>query len=94
MNTLLQNKILAALSRTNEWLESVEQNVPLYMSADIRDAGFKIASIDANLYPAGFNNLDESFHALAASELKGALARCREAEKRLAQVMIEGGWLQ
>lgn len=75
MNTLLQNKILAALPRTNEWLESIEQNVPLYMSADIRDAGFKIASIDANLYPAGFNNLDPSFHEMAASQLKAALAR-------------------
>lgn len=75
MNNLLQNKILAALPRTNEWLESVEKDVPLYMSADIRDAGFKIASIDANLYPAGFNNLDASFHELAASQLRVALTR-------------------
>ena len=30
----------------------------------------------------------------AIAAFKGALARCREAEKRLAQVMIEGGWLQ
>ncbi len=75
MNNLLQNKILAALPRTNAWLESIEDNIPLYMSADIRDAGFKIASIDANLYPAGFNNLDASFHELAASGLKAALAR-------------------
>lgn len=75
MNSLLQNKILGALRQTNEWLESIEQNVPLYMSADIRDAGFKIASIDANLYPAGFNNLDPSFHELAARELKAALSR-------------------
>jgi len=89
VNTLLQNKILAALGRTNDWLESVEQNVPLYMSADIRDAGFKIASIDANLYPAGFNNLDQSFHALAASELKNALARYGVAGGKLLVVSEE-----
>lgn len=44
------------------------------MSADIRDGGFKIASIDANLYPAGFNNLHASFHELASGQLKAALA--------------------
>ncbi len=29
----------------------------LYSSFDIRDAGFKIAPVDANIYPAGFNNI-------------------------------------
>ncbi len=74
MNLLLQNKILAALPRIEEWLTSIEKDVPLFMSADIRDAGFKIASIDANLYPAGFNNLHESYHPLAAGHLRDALA--------------------
>ena len=45
------------------------------MSADIRDAGFKVASIDANLYPAGFNNLHASWYPQAAAELKNALTR-------------------
>lgn len=75
MNLLLQNKILAQTARINEWIESLEKDVPLFMSADIRDAGFKIASIDANLYPAGFNNLDVTFHALAAQNLAAALGR-------------------
>lgn len=75
MNSLLQNKILSSLNRINEWIESEEREIPLFMSADIRDAGFKIASIDANLYPAGFNNLHPEFHALAAGELAGALSR-------------------
>ncbi len=43
------------------------------MSADIRDAGFKVASIDANLYPAGFNNLHEDFHPLAVENLRAGL---------------------
>ncbi|MEW6055628.1 MAG: glutamate--cysteine ligase [Bdellovibrionota bacterium] len=30
---------------------------PFYSSIDIRDAGFKLAPVDANLYPAGFNNI-------------------------------------
>lgn len=75
MNLLLQNKIIARLAQIEDWLRSLEKDAPLYMSADIRDAGFKIASIDANLYPAGFNNLDPSFHPLAIQHLKNALLR-------------------
>lgn len=75
MNLLLQNKILAVSGRIEEWLTSLEKDLPLFMSADIRDAGFKIASIDANLYPAGFNNLHESYHPIAAMHLREALAR-------------------
>jgi len=45
----------------HEWLASHEasKELPLYSSVDIRDAGFKIAVIDTNLFPAGFNNLCE-----------------------------------
>jgi len=47
-----QNKIY-------NWLLGYEtsEELPLYSSVDIRDAGFKIAAIDTNLFPAGFNNL-------------------------------------
>ena len=31
--------------------------VPIYSSVDIRNAGFKVAPVDTNLFPAGFNNL-------------------------------------
>jgi glutamate--cysteine ligase len=30
---------------------------PVYTSLDVRDAGFKIAVVDVNLFPAGWNNL-------------------------------------
>ena len=32
-------------------------NYPIYSSYDIRDAGFKISNVDANIFPAGFNNI-------------------------------------
>ena len=32
-------------------------NIPIYSSYDIRDAGYKIACVDGNIYPAGFNNI-------------------------------------
>lgn len=75
MHPLLQNKIIAQEKRIEEWLRSLEKEVPLYMSADIRDAGFKISPIDANLYPAGFNNLSSEFHPLAIEHLGTALAQ-------------------
>ncbi|MFA5088496.1 MAG: glutamate--cysteine ligase [Candidatus Omnitrophota bacterium] len=45
----------------HRWLESHEQTkeLPLYSSVDIRNAGFKVAVVDTNLFPAGFNNLCE-----------------------------------
>ncbi|MGE0615777.1 MAG: glutamate--cysteine ligase [Bacteriovoracia bacterium] len=30
---------------------------PFYCSTDLRDSGYKIAPVDCNLYPAGFNNI-------------------------------------
>ncbi len=45
-------------TRTEEWLSQQElEGVPLCTSVDIRDAGFKMAVVDTNLFPAGFNNL-------------------------------------
>ena len=32
-------------------------SAPFYSSVDLRDAGFKVAPVDSNLYPAGFNNI-------------------------------------
>jgi glutamate--cysteine ligase len=34
---------------------------PIYCSVDLRNAGFKIAPVDTNLFPAGFNNLNPDF---------------------------------
>lgn len=42
------------------WLQGYEKvYTPIYSSVDIRDAGFKIAVVDTNLFPSGFNNLCE-----------------------------------
>jgi glutamate--cysteine ligase len=30
---------------------------PIYSSYDIRDSGYKVTNVDANIYPAGFNNI-------------------------------------
>lgn len=50
-------------SRIEPWFEKQWQSVPppFYASVDLRYAGAKLAPIDTNLFPAGFNNLNERF---------------------------------
>lgn len=54
--------------------QSKECSLPFYTSFDIRDSGSKIAPVDANLYPAGFNNIcqadKESSYELAQNYIK------------------------
>lgn len=44
-----------------------KSRVPIYCSVDIRNSGYKIAAVDTNLYPAGFNNIFHRDLCLAAS---------------------------
>lgn len=42
-----------------------ETPAPFYASVDLRNAGFKLAPVDTNLFPAGFNNLSPALRPLA-----------------------------
>lgn len=66
MNSLLTDRFLKKKELVEEWLSTHENPRPVYLSADIRDAGFKISSVDANLFPAGFNNLTTNARLLAS----------------------------
>ena len=39
-----------------QWLDTPP---PFYASVDLRNAGYKLAPVDMNLFPGGFNNLSE-----------------------------------
>lgn len=71
--------------RIHQWLLSHEKlYTPFYTSVDIRDAGFKIAVVDTNLFPSGFNNLCE--HGLADAQTfikKAILTRVPKASRIL-----------
>src|SRR3972149_8772441 len=64
---MLIDRIKDKQEEIHSWLRSLEgsNELPLYSSVDIRDAGFKITVVDTNLFPAGFNNLCE--HGIADS---------------------------
>ena len=48
---------------------------PFYTSVDIRNAGFKVAPVDTNLFPAGFNNLHVDSEPLCLPALEYAILR-------------------
>jgi len=55
----IQDTILQKQLEIEAWLDGLipDQAEPLYSSVDLRDAGYKMAVVDTNLFPAGFNNL-------------------------------------
>jgi glutamate--cysteine ligase len=59
MNTHLHQTILKNMDSLCEWFEksSSDLQLPFYSSYDIRDSSFKVTNVDANIYPAGFNNI-------------------------------------
>ena len=58
---LMIERIRVHQEEIHRWLDSHERSkeLPLYSSVDIRDSGLKLAVVDTNLFPAGFNNLCE-----------------------------------
>ncbi|MCP5362219.1 MAG: glutamate--cysteine ligase [Hyphomicrobiales bacterium] len=59
-------------SKIEEWLLAQQrQSIPFfYTSVDIRHAGFKIAPVDTNLFPAGFNILSLEARKIAVEQAK------------------------
>jgi len=59
----LNEKILASGRKLEDWLcgKTEKKFIPLYSSADLRVSNHKIAPVDTNIFPAGFNNLSEYF---------------------------------
>ncbi len=57
--------------------------MPFYASVDIRNAGFKMAPVDTNLFPAGFNNLNPAFEYLCVQAIQFAFEQVPEAVDRV-----------
>ena len=59
----LERKFLDATPDIERWLRGKwqEHTPPFYGSVDLRNAGFKLAPVDMNLFPGGFNNLNSAF---------------------------------
>jgi len=67
---MLDNQISIEAWFRNAWRET---QAPFYASVDLRNAGYKVAPVDTNLFPAGFNNLNPSFEALCIHAVQMAV---------------------
>jgi len=76
-NENLHSLIISNHTKIESWFRKqwVKYPAPFYTSIDLRNSGYKIAPIDTNLFPAGFNNLDRNLEFLYVSAIQHALER-------------------
>jgi glutamate--cysteine ligase len=81
----LERRFLDNCSVIEPWLRQMwlEHTPPFYASVDLRNAGYKLAPVDTNLFPGGFNNLNPAFRPLCVQALMGAMAGCCPAARRV-----------
>ncbi|MES2974496.1 MAG: glutamate--cysteine ligase [Pseudomonadota bacterium] len=82
----LEQRVLDSTPAIERWfrLEWMEHTPPFYSSVDIRNAGFKLAPVDTNLYPGGWNNLTQQMLPLAVQSAMAAIEKiCPEAKNLL-----------
>jgi len=82
----LEQRILESMPAIERWfrLEWMEHTPPFYSSVDVRNAGYKLAPVDTNLFPGGFNNLTPQMLPLAVQAAMAAIEKiCPEAKNLL-----------
>jgi glutamate--cysteine ligase len=82
----LEKKILDATPVIERWfrLEWQEHTPPFYCSVDMRNSGFKLAPVDTNLFPGGFNNIAQEMLPLAVQAAMAAIDKyCPDARNLL-----------
>jgi glutamate--cysteine ligase len=82
----LEKKILAATPAIERWfrLEWQEHTPPFYCSVDMRNAGYKLAPVDTNLFPGGFNYLATEMLPLSVQAAMAAIDKyCPDARNLL-----------
>jgi glutamate--cysteine ligase len=55
----IHTQICENYTEVQQWFSQKTKQLayPIYSSYDIRDSGYKVINVDANIYPAGFNNI-------------------------------------
>ena len=78
----LERRILTAQPTIEHWFRTQwqEHTPPFYSSVDLRNSGFKLAPVDTNLFPGGFNNLNPEFLPLCVHAVQSTIDKvCPEA---------------
>lgn len=75
--SVVEQCIIDEQSKIESWFRSQWRKIPapFYASIDLRNAGYKLAPVDTNLFPAGFNNLNPAFESLCIQAVQSAIER-------------------
>lgn len=74
---VLEEAILSHVAVIEAWFRKQWQETPpsITTSVDLRHAGFKLAPVDTNLFPAGFNNIKTDFLPLCIQAMQAFLSQ-------------------
>src|SRR3982074_2694047 len=80
----LERVVLDQRPQIERWFRTqwLEHEVPFYASVDLRNSGFKLAPVDTNLFPGGFNNLNPEFLPLCVHAAMSAVQKLCPATQR------------
>jgi glutamate--cysteine ligase len=81
----LESHFLTKLPKIELWFRQQWHltPAPFYASVDLRNAGFKLAPVDTNLFPAGFNNLNSALLPLCVQAIQSAIERLKITATRI-----------
>lgn len=82
----LQHLVLSRQVEVESWFREQWQQTPppFYGSVDLRNAGYKLAPVDTNLFPAGFNNLNPEFMPIYVQTMRATMQEmCPDATRVL-----------
>lgn len=81
----VEKTLIDSSSKVERWfrMEWQDHTPPFYGSVDLRNAGFKLAPVDTNLFPGGFNNLSADMLPLAVQAAMSAIEKYCPAAKNL-----------
>lgn len=81
----LEGHFLEHCADIEKWFAAQWEQIlpPIYGSVDLRNAGFKIAPIDMNLFPAGFNNLNPDHLSISVKAAQKVILQLVPGAKRI-----------
>lgn len=81
----LESHLLTSQTEIEGWFRRQwrKTRAPFYSSVDLRNSGFKLAPVDTNLFPAGFNNLNPAFLPLCIQATQAAIEHFCPTAQRL-----------
>ena len=83
--SIIHQKIINNLKEVEQWFfEKIKDKpLPFYSSFDIRDSDSKVACVDANVFPAGFNNICEEDQKRASFLIKAYFKKTHPLVKQI-----------